>query len=191
MGRRKKTGEVKIRIINSKVENVKEIRREESLEQQLTKETDEKFEEFVNGSSSSGSTLETGQTNTGERRENAQPENVPIERQENVTQTGERGATVNPEFSVYEIARTLAVRDTNPRTRMRYETAAHPNDAVMKAAVDIRPVNEMANVIDRKQRIDIIDPELERLRNNDNSRRYYESSINPEEAKIKRKMHWE
>jgi len=189
MGRKSKAekGKMKIKLVESKIK-IKEIGEEETLEQELSEEGREQFGEFMETGEMRAPVLETGQGEQGGRGVESA---VSGERTAEGARAGrEAGATVSPEFSMYEIARGLGRREATGETT-RYTATRGAGDAVMQKRIPRPTTDEMqSNLANTKERFE--NPELERLRaGDDRGGKYYEAAFRGEEAKSKRKMPWE
>jgi len=194
MGKKSKAekAKIKVKVVENKLKVVN--KQSENLEGELEKEEREQFNDFVETGEMRAPVLETGQASqtsgaSGEQRVS------PIERatgeSPRQTQPGQvAGAVVNPEFSVYEIARGLGRPGGGGGGRVRYETSRE-RDEVMQRRIPAPATDEMqANLMNTRQ--GFVNPELERLRaGDDRGGKYYEATVKGEEVKKDRKMPWE
>src|SRR6266478_2886071 len=98
-----KKKEIKIRLAGKDLK-IKVLDKKESLEKEIEKQEKDQFEEFM-VSGSVTPVLQNGQT--------AQPTAAEIERAQNPERQDDgrtAGATVNPEFSMYELRRAIIER---------------------------------------------------------------------------------
>lgn len=193
MGRRKKSeiGKVKIKLVGSKIKAVSVLDEEgNKLEKELKEESDKGFSEFVQTGNVGAPVLETGQETT------SAPRTQVVERQpgEQAVSQEARPATglVNPEFSVYEIARGFARGGGGGGGgRVRYQVSQHGDDIAMQKRMPAPRQDEMQSSLVNRRR-DFSNPELESLRaGDDRGGKYYEATVKGDEVKRDRKMPWE
>jgi hypothetical protein len=188
MGRRKKSeiGKVKIKLVAGKINEISLFDKEgNNLENELNEEGDRGFSEFIETGGARAPVLENGQ-GTSSR-------GVPVLERQPGEQTGPKEARsaaglVNPEFSVYEIARGFA-RGGGDRRGKIYQTVNQAGDPVMQSRIQKTNLAEMNTVTSNNRRV-FENPELERLRAGDERREYYESKIDVQEEKAKRRGPW-
>jgi len=172
----------KIKIVESKIKSIEQTGKPvgQTLEKELEQESKEQFHEFISTGKMKAPVLETGQ--------NVQNIETPTEQKQtaNTTETG-RGAQINPEFSVYEMARTVGRTETRA-SRAKYEAMTHGGDPVMMKTINAQRPNETATIMNDR-RAGFVNPELERL--NAGREDYYGVKIEKEEKKKDTRMPWE
>lgn len=191
MGRRKKTGEIKIKLVGNKIKNIAVLNEEgNKLEEELQEESDRGFSNFVETGGARAPVLENGQETTGQVRQ-------VLERQAGEAQVVERttapvtpsGGLVNPEFSVYEAARRGVLTSVGGKRRDYTPRMNAGEDAGRPVSIDRA---ENVRIASRATGRDIgfVNREMESLQES-RGKDYYDSRMKIEEEKKEKKMPWE
>jgi len=175
MPRQKK---LKVKVIDSKIKKIKTLNSdgthavEPNLEENIEKEEEGQFSQFMSSGQSVTPVLRTGQR--PEPIETIVPERTPRPQNQNA------GGMIKPEFSVYEAVR----RFDNSVQGTRYAPNRNTGDPTTQ--IRINPGrNEDSN------RLDFANPELQRLRGENQEKYDYNVKISSEENKGKRRQGWE
>jgi hypothetical protein len=190
MGRRKKSeiGKVKIKLVAGKINEISLFDKEgNNLENELNEEGDRGFSEFIETGGARAPVLETGQETT------RAPAAQVVERQpgEQTRPQEARSAAglVNPEFSVYEIARQRIPTNTGIRRR-DYVPQTTPGEDTSKPIALERAENVRVMSRGGRTGLGFVNKELESLQES-RGRDYYDSRSNIEESKTEKRRPWE